>query len=145
MVSILYSLLGLSYGENYLLILDSKKVEYFSKQQQSLQLQIRQMTMTASTRVKILFNSGSQRSYVTNNLQARLGLKSTKTETLRLNMFGETSFQKQKCEVLTLLLGDLNDETSRSFSRLLTYVKDNQDKISYTVSNSPDWQTQNHW
>ena len=29
MVSILYSMLGLGYGGNYLLILDSKKVEYF--------------------------------------------------------------------------------------------------------------------
>ena len=94
--------------------------------------------MTASTRVRILFNRESQRSYATNNLQARLGLKSTKTETLHLNMFGETSFQKQKCEVLTLFLADLNDETSSSFSRLLTYVKDNQDKISYTVPNLPD-------
>lgn len=97
MVSILYSILGLSYGGNYLLILDSKKVEYFLKQQQSLQLQIRQTTMTASTRVNILFNSESQRSYVSNNLEARFGLKSTKTETLHLNMFGETSFQKQQC------------------------------------------------
>ena len=70
--------------------------------------------MTASTRVKILFNSESQRSYVSNNLEARFGLKSTKTETLHLNMFGETSFQKQKCSVLTLLFGNLNDETSRT-------------------------------
>ena len=33
---------------------------------------------TKSTRVKILFDNGSQRSYVTDNLKARLGLKSMK-------------------------------------------------------------------
>ena len=33
---------------------------------------------TKSTRVKILFDNGSQRSYVTDNLKSRLGLKSTK-------------------------------------------------------------------
>ena len=42
-----------------------------------------------STSIKILFDSGSQRSYVTENLKTRLGLKSTKTDTLHLNTFGD--------------------------------------------------------
>ena len=43
---------------------------------------------TKSTRVKILFDNGSQRSYVTDNLKSRLGLNSTKREMLHLNTFG---------------------------------------------------------
>ena len=68
---------------------------------------------TKSTRVKILFDNGSQRSYVTDNLKSKLGLKSTKKEMLHLNTFGEKTFRKQKCDVLTLFLEDANEETSR--------------------------------
>ena len=63
------------------------------------------------TSVKILFDSGSQRSYVTDGLKSRLGLKSTRTEMLHINTFGEKSFRKQKCDVLTLQLGDRNNES----------------------------------
>ena len=68
---------------------------------------------TKSTRVKILFDNGSQRSYVTDNLKSRLGLKSTIKEMLYLNTFGEKTFRKQKWDVLTLFLQDANEETSR--------------------------------
>ena len=68
---------------------------------------------TKSTRVKILFDNGSQRSYVTDNLKSRLGLKSTIKEMLHLNTFGEKTFRKQKWDVLTLFLQDVNEETSR--------------------------------
>ena len=68
---------------------------------------------TKSTRVKILFDNGSQRSYVTDNLKSRLGLKSTIKEMLHLNTFGEKTFRKQKWDVLTLFLEDANEETSR--------------------------------
>ena len=70
---------------------------------------------TKSTRVKILFDNGSQRSYVTDNLKSRLDLKSTKKEMLHLNTFGAKTFQKQKCDVLTLFLEDVNEETSKVF------------------------------
>ena len=43
---------------------------------------------TKPTRAKILFDNGSQRSYVTDNLKSRLGLNSTKREMLHLNTFG---------------------------------------------------------
>ena len=68
---------------------------------------------TKSTRVKILFHNGSQRSYVSDNLKSRLGLKSTKKLMLHLNTFGEKTFRKQRCDVLTLFLEDVNEETSR--------------------------------
>ena len=57
-----------------------------------------------SARVKILFDSGSQRSYITNSLKSKLNIKPKKTETLHLNTFGERSYRKQKCEVLPLFL-----------------------------------------
>ena len=60
-----------------------------------------------STRVKFLFDNGSQRSYVTDNLKSRLGLKYTK-KMLHLNTFGEKTFRKQKCDVLTLFLEDVH-------------------------------------
>ena len=68
---------------------------------------------TKSTRVKILFDNGSQRSYVTDNLKSRLGLKSMKKEMLHLSTFGAKTFRKQKCDVLTLFLQDVNEETSK--------------------------------
>ena len=60
-----------------------------------------------STRVKFLFDNGSQRSYVTDNLKSRLGLKYTK-KMLHLNTFGEKTFRKQKCDVLTLFLENVH-------------------------------------
>ena len=63
-----------------------------------------------TARIKILFDSGSQRSYITNSLKSKLGLKPATTETLHLNTFGENNFRKQKCEVLSLWLNDLDDE-----------------------------------
>ena len=64
-----------------------------------------------SIKVKIFFDSGSQWSNVTDNLKPKLGLKRTSTEMLHLNTFGEQSFQKQKCDVTTLLLEDRTNET----------------------------------
>jgi len=52
--------------------------------------------ISKSTHVRILFDNGSQRSYVTSNL------KSIKTETLHLNTFGGSTFRKQSCEVVKL-------------------------------------------
>ena len=57
-----------------------------------------------TAKVKILFDSGSQRSYITNSLKSRLNIKPKRTEALHLNTFGERSYRKQKCEVSQLLL-----------------------------------------
>ena len=55
-----------------------------------------------SASAKILFDSGSQRSYVTDNLRAKLGLKPLSNETLRLNTFGDNKYKTQKCQVFNL-------------------------------------------
>ena len=65
--------------------------------------------LSKSTTVRILFDNGSQRSYVTDNLKSKLGLKSTSTETLRLNTFGETAYRNQRCQVVTLPLRNNNE------------------------------------
>ena len=59
---------------------------------------------TKSTDVRILFDNGSQRSYVTNSVKSRLHLKPCKSETLHLNTFGDDKFRKQSCEVVNLCL-----------------------------------------
>ena len=65
-----------------------------------------------SVRVKILFDNGSQRSYITKikSLKSKLNIKPKKTEVLHLNTFGERSYRKQKCEVLPLFLRSNENE-----------------------------------
>ena len=65
---------------------------------------------TKSTHVRILFDNGSQRSYVTSELKGRLKLKPVKTETPHLNTFGGNTYRKQSCEVLKLRLKNHDNE-----------------------------------
>ena len=44
--------------------------------------------------VRVLFDNGSQRSYLTNSLKTRLGLKPLKKEVVNLNVFGSDSFRR---------------------------------------------------
>jgi hypothetical protein len=53
-----------------------------------------------SAKVRILFDSGSQRSYISNSLKTRLNLKPVKNETLNLNTFGNSKFRKQNCDLV---------------------------------------------
>jgi hypothetical protein len=55
-----------------------------------------------SVKFSVLFDSGSQRSYVTSSLRSRLGLSTRKRETVHLNTFGEEQFKKQSCEMVEL-------------------------------------------
>ena len=50
--------------------------------------------------VRILFDGGSQRSYITKDLRDRLGLNAKKTETLNLSTFGDRMYHKQRCDVV---------------------------------------------
>ena len=50
--------------------------------------------------VRILFDNGSQRSYITDTLKTRLGLSPIKKEKLNLNTFGDSKFKTQKCDVV---------------------------------------------
>ena len=54
--------------------------------------------------VRVLLDSGSQSSYITNNLKRKLGLIHTKTETLNLNTFGNEKFSKRDCDLIKLRL-----------------------------------------
>ena len=48
--------------------------------------------------VRILFDGGSQRSYITKDLRDRLGLSPKRVETLNLSAFGDKVYRKQRCE-----------------------------------------------
>ena len=54
--------------------------------------------------VRVLLDSGSQRSYITNHLKRKLGLIPIKTETLNLNTFGNEKFSKRDCDLIKLRL-----------------------------------------
>ena len=68
------------------------------------------------TKIRMLFDSGSQRSYITNELKEKLDLKPIKQETLHLNTFGKEGFKRQKCDMFSLQLqgedGELDIELS---------------------------------
>ena len=53
-----------------------------------------------STRVRILFDSGSQRSYVTEQVCSRLRLKPICTERLQVNTFGGEQFKTKQCKLV---------------------------------------------
>ena len=56
---------------------------------------------TNKANVCILFDSGSQQSYVTEPLKDRLNLTTTRKERLHLNTFGSECFMTQQCEALS--------------------------------------------
>ena len=54
--------------------------------------------------VRVLLDSGSQRSYITNHLKRKLGMIPIKTETLNLNTLGNDKFSKKDCDLIKLRL-----------------------------------------
>ena len=54
--------------------------------------------------VRILLDTGSQRTYITNPLKSKLNLAPVKSETLHLNTFGDERYTKQQCDVVQLRL-----------------------------------------
>ena len=54
---------------------------------------------STSVPVRILFDTGSQRSYVTNNVITKLRLTPIKRETLNLNTFGNNKSKRRSCEL----------------------------------------------
>lgn len=64
--------------------------------------------------VRILLDSGSQRSYVTTALKERLKLAPLKTETLNLNTFRDDRFTKQRCDLVKLSLRGKEDDVEIS-------------------------------
>lgn len=51
---------------------------------------------------RILFDSGSQRSYVTEGLRKKLKAPTVRSETLNLNTFGDKGYTKRKCDLVEL-------------------------------------------
>ena len=54
--------------------------------------------------VRVLFDGGSERSYVTARLIEVLNLRTLKRETLNLNTFGTEQCQKKKCDLVKVIL-----------------------------------------
>jgi hypothetical protein len=57
-----------------------------------------------STTVRILFDSGSQRTYLTDDLRNKLNLKALYQERLNLNTFGENNYKSKRCDTVELQL-----------------------------------------
>ena len=57
-----------------------------------------------TARVRILLDTGSQRTYITSQLKSKLNLSPVKSETLLLNTFGDERYTKQQCDVVNLRL-----------------------------------------
>ena len=60
--------------------------------------------------VRVLFDNRSQRLYVSSSVTSRLNLKPVNSENLHINTFRDTSYRKQKCNVVKLCLQTRNNE-----------------------------------
>ena len=54
--------------------------------------------------VRVLLDSGSQRSYITNSLKAKLKLVPLRQERLALNTFGNTECKRENCDLIAVTL-----------------------------------------
>ncbi|XP_065918882.1 uncharacterized protein [Dysidea avara] len=54
--------------------------------------------------VRVMLDGGSQRSYITNDLKTKLGLKAVQVETIHLNTFGSDSYEKKRCDLVEVVL-----------------------------------------
>ena len=59
---------------------------------------------TSIENVRILFDNGSQCSYITDSLKTRLGLSPIRKEKLNLNTFSDSKFKTQNCDVVRVYL-----------------------------------------
>jgi len=71
-----------------------------------------------SVNKRILFDTGSQRSYITESLAKRLDLKPLKKERLQLNTFGEPGFRGKSCDLVQINLQKLNGKDSLQLQAL---------------------------
>ena len=72
--------------------------------------------------VRVLFDSGSQLSYITEKLQSQLSLKPIKIEKLHLNTFGTRNYKTQACNVIKFYLQGLDQREKCSISALTSPV-----------------------
>ena len=80
--------------------------------------------------VRVLLDNGSQRSYLTNSLKTRLGLKPLKKEIVNLNVFEYDSFRKQICDLVKVKLQCRRNEVieiiALGFQTMFTVTKSHQ-------------------
>ena len=62
-----------------------------------------------SSNVRVLFDTGSQRSYITDNLTDRLRLKPPGKERIHLDTFGDYNFRSKTCNVVAVCLRRPNE------------------------------------
>ena len=78
-------------------------------------LQTARATVSNGSRLvpaRILFDTGSQRSYIRKSLQNRLRLNPIGKETLQLNTFGESKSKRENCEVFKVNIANKNNGES---------------------------------
>ena len=84
--------------------------------------------------VNVLFDSGSQKSYITDDLKKKLNLKVEKTETVNLNTFGSEKYCKKSCDKVSVNL-EVGEETvpisALSFPQLCSPLSSRVDVSSY--------------
>ena len=84
--------------------------------------------------VHVLFDSGSQKTYVSEELQKKLELKAEGKEFINLNIFGSEKFSKKFCELVRVNL-ELSDEVlsikAHSFPILCSPIKTHIDISSF--------------
>ena len=103
--------------------LTSANTTSVSKKHQTILLQTAHAIASAgpdgpSIPVRVLFDNGSQLSYVTETLQQQFGLKPVKIEKLHLNTFGHNSDKTQQCAVVSLYLQGLQQAEATKISAL---------------------------
>ncbi|CAB3997663.1 Hypothetical predicted protein [Paramuricea clavata] len=68
--------------------------------------------LTTGTEVRVIFYSGSQRSYLTQRVRNKLQLPTGSTESLRIKTFGECETELTgSCETVNLAVGDITGRT----------------------------------
>ena len=68
--------------------------------------------------VRVLFHTGSQRSYITDSLANQLRLKSLGKERLHLNTFRDHNFKCKTCNVVAVHLHKLNGTEGKTIQAL---------------------------
>ena len=98
------------------------------------------------TRVRVLFDSGSQRSYVTEDLCHSLGLTPVRAEKLRLNTSGDTRFKPRQCKLYKLYLRNSQSSekieiTALSFPVICSTLPVSLTSASTVIYVEYNWQT----
>ena len=66
----------------------------------------------SSERIRVIFDSGSQKSYITQRIQQKLGLPVINRESLLINAFGSNNKEQPTiCDVVEVTVGDIKGET----------------------------------